>query len=209
MTCGPCSTKWSPQNKDPEDELWLAFGTGKSLQYRAAHEISAALPEFHALTGCDTVSSFAGRGKQTAWAVLAVFPELTNCLLELSSAPHYILQEVMATIESFIILLYDRTSTSTDIDQARRKLFAKRHNVQSIPPAKAALKEHVKRAVYNKEAIYGVRCWCQHEASEGHYEPLSYLSPANVRRVVSSSVSATMLLWTAVTLKGLLKVFHD
>ena len=49
------------------DELWLAFGTGKSLQYLAAHEILAELrPEkarallvFHALTGCDTVSSFA------------------------------------------------------------------------------------------------------------------------------------------------------
>ena len=54
------------------DELWLAFGTGKSLRYLASHEISAALgpekarapPVFHALTGCDTVSSFAGHGKK-------------------------------------------------------------------------------------------------------------------------------------------------
>ena len=51
----------------PADELWLAFGTGKSFRYVAAHEISGglgpekpcALPVFHALTGCDTVSSFA------------------------------------------------------------------------------------------------------------------------------------------------------
>ena len=62
------------------DELWLAFGTGKSFRYLAAHEISAtlgpekarALPVFHALTGCDTVSSFAGHGKKTAWAVRRV-----------------------------------------------------------------------------------------------------------------------------------------
>ena len=48
-------------------ELWLAFGTGKSFRYLAAHQIpaclrpemSCALPMFHALTGCDTVSSFA------------------------------------------------------------------------------------------------------------------------------------------------------
>ena len=54
------------------DEYWLAFGTGKSFRYLAAHEISAALgpekacalPVFHALTGCDTVSSFAGHGKR-------------------------------------------------------------------------------------------------------------------------------------------------
>ena len=58
------------------DELQLASGTGKCLRYLAAHEISAAhgpekaraLPVFHALTGCDTVSSFAGQGKKTAWA---------------------------------------------------------------------------------------------------------------------------------------------
>ena len=46
----------------PEDELWLAFGTGKSFRYLAAHEIALAaglgperaqaLPMFHA---CDWV----------------------------------------------------------------------------------------------------------------------------------------------------------
>ena len=61
----------------PEDELWVAFGTGKGFQYLAAHEVSAglgletaqALPMFHGLTGCDTVSSFAGHGKKTTRAV--------------------------------------------------------------------------------------------------------------------------------------------
>ena len=48
------------QRLQPEDELWVAFGT-------AAHEASAglgpekarALPMFHALIGRNTVSSFA------------------------------------------------------------------------------------------------------------------------------------------------------
>ena len=52
----------------PEYELWLAFGTGKRLRYLAAHKISIGLGTkmaqdtsmFHALTGCDTVSSFVG-----------------------------------------------------------------------------------------------------------------------------------------------------
>ena len=91
------------------------FGTRKCFRYLTAHEISGGLgpekarplPVFHALTGCYTVSSFAGHGEKTAWAVWAVFPELTNALLELCSAPHVIPQEVMATIERFIILLYD------------------------------------------------------------------------------------------------------
>jgi len=62
------------QELQSEDQLWLAFGTGQSFRYLAAHEIAAglgrgkacALPMFHALTGCDTMSSFARRGKKTA-----------------------------------------------------------------------------------------------------------------------------------------------
>ena len=57
------------------DELWLAFGTRKKFRYIAAHELyvslgpekSKSLPVFHAITGCDTVSAFAGRGKKAAW----------------------------------------------------------------------------------------------------------------------------------------------
>ena len=56
-------------------ELWIAFGTGKDFRYIPVHEIasalgprkSAALPIFHAYTGCDTVSQFAPIGKKTAW----------------------------------------------------------------------------------------------------------------------------------------------
>ena len=42
-----------------------------------------ALPLFHALTGCDTVSAFAGRGKKTAWQTWKAFPEVTDAFNEL------------------------------------------------------------------------------------------------------------------------------
>ena len=140
----------------PEDELWLAFGTGKCFRYLEAHEIAAglgpvktqALPMCHALTGCDTASSFAGHGKKTAWTIWTVLPELTHSLLKLSSAPSGIPDDVMHTIERFVILLYDRTSTCKEINKARKKIFAKKNNVQLIPPTKAALEEHVMRAAY-------------------------------------------------------------
>ena len=56
------------------EELWIAFGTGKAFRYIGAHTISSnlgpqkssALPRFHSLTGCDTVSSFSGCGKRRA-----------------------------------------------------------------------------------------------------------------------------------------------
>ncbi len=46
------------------NELWVAFGVGKSFHYLAAHEMAkalgpdkyTALPMFHAFAGCDNVS---------------------------------------------------------------------------------------------------------------------------------------------------------
>uniref|UniRef100_UPI00358F0BB1 uncharacterized protein n=1 Tax=Myxine glutinosa TaxID=7769 RepID=UPI00358F0BB1 len=147
------------------DELWLAFGTGKNFCYIAAHELSAtlgpdkakALPIFHAITGCDTVSSFAGRGKKTAWAVWETFPEVTNAFLDLASAPSEISEDTLATLERYVVLLYDRTCTCSEVNLARNKLFAKKsRSIEAIPPTQAALVQHVKRATYQ-----GGHCWGQ------------------------------------------------
>ena len=62
------------------DQMWVAFGTGKGFWFLAAHEMAQALgpdkcqglPAFHSFTGCDTVSSFGGRSKKTAWETLKV-----------------------------------------------------------------------------------------------------------------------------------------
>ena len=53
----------------------VAFGTGKNFRYVVAHSFvthlapqqSRALSVMHALTGCDTVSSYYGKGKQSPW----------------------------------------------------------------------------------------------------------------------------------------------
>ena len=78
-----------------ECELCLAFGTGKSFRYLTAYqmpaslgpEMSCALPMCHALTGCDTVHSFAGHGNKTAWSTWKSLPELKDALLMLADGP--------------------------------------------------------------------------------------------------------------------------
>ena len=144
-------------------ELWLAFGTGKSFRYLTANQIAAsltpdmscALPMFHALTGCDTLSSFAGHGKKTAWSTWKSLPELTYAPLMLADEPKEIPDDAMHVIERFVILLFDITSTFTKVDHAERKLFPQKTSVQQIPPTRAALEKHVKRPVYQGGHIWG------------------------------------------------------
>ena len=116
---------------DPRYELWLAFGSGKHFWHWAAHKIAIVLakkaqelPMFHALTGCDTVSSFVGHGKKTTWNTWNALPQLTDALLTLSCAPSDLQVDVLHTIERFVILLYDSTSTCRDI-QRPTKTFCK------------------------------------------------------------------------------------
>ena len=51
-----------------------------------------------------------------------------------------ILMKMSYTPSSFMILLYDRTSTATNINKTQHKIFAKKNNVQLIPLTSAALK---------------------------------------------------------------------
>ena len=174
----------------PEYEIWLAFGTGKHFRHLPTHEIAIglgptkarALPMFHALTGCDTVSSFVGHGKKTAWTTWNVLPQLTDAMLTLSRAPSDIQEDVMRTIERFVILMYDRTSTCTDIDKAQRKLFAKKTNVKQIPSTRAALEQHVLRTTYQGGHVWGQALlatpalpsptsWGWVKTEDGLYEP--------------------------------------
>ena len=86
--------------------MWVSFGTDKAFRFLAAHEMARALgpekaqalPMFHALTGCDTVSCFAGHGKRTAWAVWTALPELTQVLIDLTTAPAQVDEDATQTI---------------------------------------------------------------------------------------------------------------
>ena len=82
-------------------------------------------------------------------------PQLTDAQLKLSCIPRDISMDAMLIIERFVILLYDRTGTCTDIDKAQQRLFVKRTNVKAIPPTRAALEQYVKRAIYQGRYVWG------------------------------------------------------
>jgi hypothetical protein len=144
-------------------ELWVAFGTGKNFRHLAAHEMAKALgpdrcialPMFHAFTGCDTVSSFGGRGKKTAWDTWMSFDGVTRAFCVLAATPDSI-DDVMGPLERFVALLYDRTSSQESVDETRKQLFTKKgRTIDHIPPTQAALIQHTKRAAYQAGHCWG------------------------------------------------------
>ena len=147
-------------------QLWLSFGVGKHQRMLSIHSLFNALgeskckclPFFHAFTGCDQVSFFAGRGKKVAWTIWNQHEEVTSSFLALSNCPSSSECDVaLPSIERFVSLLYDRTSTETSVNKCRKVLFAsKGRSLEGIPPTSDALLQHTKRAIY--QAGY---CWSQ------------------------------------------------
>ena len=149
------------------NELWIEFGVGKSLQFIPIHEISNGLGPsvcnaylfFHSFSGCDTTSSFSGRGKKSFHETWKLLPKLTPIFYKLSSTanPEEILTDDYKTLERFIVTLYSSTINTEEVDVARRILFTTRsRSVENIPPTSEALKQHVKRSAL--QAIKWRRC---------------------------------------------------
>ena len=139
------------------NELWVAFGTGRHLRYIPTHLIalslgpvkSKVLPMFHAYTGCDTVSSFANRGKKTAWDIWKTYGKLTDAFHSVMLAPDELTEETISTVERFTVLLYNRTSVLSSVDAARMELFNKKGcSMEDLPLTKDALMFHIRRSVF-------------------------------------------------------------
>ena len=106
--------------------------------------------------GCDTVSHLVQVGKKTAWKVWEAHDDFTATFCELHNAPEQIVEATEASLEKFTILLYDKTATSLSINEVRKNLFIhKGRPLSGLPPSKAALQQHMKRAVLQGGNYWG------------------------------------------------------
>ena len=140
-------------------DLWTSFGTGTHFRYIAIHDIaskhgpdkSKALPVSHAITGCDTVSLCAGRGKLKAWEAWMAFPFMTQAFLELAACKEEISTSTLGTLEHFIALMFQRNSPYAGVNEAREKWFSKgSRSTVSIPPTSDILLQHVLLVAYQE-----------------------------------------------------------
>ena len=66
---------------------------------------------FHSFTGCDTVSSFAGKGKKTTFDTWRSFNAATEVFARLVTRPTGLDNVCMSVLESYVVLMYDRGVT--------------------------------------------------------------------------------------------------
>ena len=104
----------------------------------------------HALTGCDTVSAFAGCGKVSALKVARLHPAHREALKQLDDSWD-LSDALFKSLQGFTCLLYNSRSPTTDVNELRYKLFcAKKREADSwqLPPCEASLFKHCLRAYY-------------------------------------------------------------
>ena len=118
----------------PQVDVWVAFGMGKAFRFYSINAIcsslgeakSRALPVFHAMTGCDTVSAFRGKGKKSTWQAWQAYEDITDTFVYLAQHPFsriHIDSEHFKKIERLIVIMYDRTSHLSCVNEAREEIF--------------------------------------------------------------------------------------
>ena len=137
-------------------ELWIEFGVGRDKKWIHIHihsyaevlgeDTCMALTFFHAFTGSDTTSQFAGRAKKTAWKTWQALPETTETFIRLSTLndPSQIDKRIM---ERFVCVMYGRGTKFSCVNECRKYLFTKMsRSIENCPPTSNVLEQHIKRA---------------------------------------------------------------
>ena len=108
-----------------------------------AVEVCRALPGLHALTGCDTISSFSGKGKKAALDIVK------SSIHRIGERVPPMRKEKKMFSSQFVCSLYSDVNCCI-VNHTRYKLFCKNQNLQSyqLPPTHGALQKHLQRANY-------------------------------------------------------------
>lgn len=117
-----------------------------------------ALIGMHAYTGCDSVSTFAGKGKVSAFKLLSSNKEAQEAFMQLGE-DWDVCEELMERLEKITCLLYAAKSGTEKVNELRYHMFcAKKGEIEShqLPPCIDSLRKHAQRANY--QAAIWRRC---------------------------------------------------
>ena len=134
--------------------LILATGTENKWRFidvngvsqKYGENICEALPGLPVFTGCDSVSAFSGKGKQSAVKVILKDEGLCETMKELGQS-YTVSEELMEKCERYVCSLYGKSGA--DVNDIRYALSCQKGSKSSqLPPTKDALSKHTRRANY-------------------------------------------------------------
>ena len=123
----------------------------RSIIEQLGSDICQALPYFYAFTGCDTVSSFYGKGKCKAydvWIQSKQKQQLTDVFRQLGEKPATVTVEQINILEKYVLELYGATHATLGASRLDKFNKSKDNNLRSLPPSKGALIQQIYRASY-------------------------------------------------------------
>ena len=123
----------------------------RSIIEQLGSDICQALPYFYAFTGCDTVSSFYGKGKCKAydvWIQSKQKQQLTDVFCQLGEKPATVTVEQINILEKYVLELYGATHATLGASRLDKFNKSKDNNLRSLPPSKGALIQQIYRASY-------------------------------------------------------------
>ena len=146
------------------DKLFIEYGTSKYLKVIPVHDVvstlgpkAKALPLFHALSGCDTISSPQHVGKTMAWNAWDLVPDLTETLIAIQSDPsQFTIDSIhMERLERYYVLQYSRACGQSKVNKARVALFKSGQRLlDRLSPSQEALFQHIRRSLLQAGFIW-------------------------------------------------------
>ena len=115
-----------------------------------ATTVCRSLLGFHAFSGCDTVSAFAGRGKVVGYRIVTRNVEFQEMFQQLGMEWN-LSDDLHHSLQKFTCTMYCSTPGTSDINELRYRVFClKRGDVESnqLPPCNDTLRKHSLRANY-------------------------------------------------------------
>ncbi|KAK3734787.1 hypothetical protein QZH41_007919 [Actinostola sp. cb2023] len=139
------------------EETTLIVGTGakrRSIPLGPLHNavgshVVAALPGFHAFTGCDQTGTICGKSKISCWNTLQKADEQVLQAFASLGSSQCVQDDVSKMLELYMCQLYVPLTKITTVKELRWFLFSKKQYAdEKLPPTKGALDQMIKRANY-------------------------------------------------------------
>ena len=112
-------------------------------------DVIAALPGFHAFTGCDITGRFAGKGKKSCWKVFVKARKGVIRAFSKLGQGQWPGDEDYHFFEEFVCRLYQPKTKETSVSRLRWNMFKQSQaEAERLPPTPAALRQHTLRAHY-------------------------------------------------------------